>query len=525
MLGDIVSSAPLFVGKPPFLYPDIFPGGTETPYSTFVAAHDTPAERAHMVYAGANDGMLHAFDAVTGEERLGFIPGGVFPNLHLLTSTTYTHQYYVDGPPTMGDAFFGGTWHTMLVGGLNKGGKSIYALDITTPGSFSEANATSIFKWEFTDAADLGYTYSRPAIVRLQNGRWAAVFGNGYNSTNGRAVLYIVDIENKSLIRKIDTGVGTGGNGLSTPALVDLNGDSIVDLAYAGDLAGNLWKFRLTGTNPAAWDVAYKSGTTNLPLFTARDPSNNPQPITSRPEVGRGPNGAGTIVLFGTGRYLSVVDKTPTQTQTFYGIRDPNSTNPAIDRVSGRSDLTSQEIIVEQSFPFTTDDGSTISIPLRVTTDHVVNNRGWFLDLLQPPNPPGTFQGEMQVSDSILRSGRIIFTTVIPDPDPCTVGGTSWLMEMEALTGSRLTESPFDNNRDLEFDGDDFVEIELEDGTIIEVPVSGLQSEVGITPKPGILAGPEAEYKYTPGTTGNIQVTVENPGANMTGRQSWRQIR
>ncbi len=167
VLGDIVSSAPLFVGKPPFLYPDIFPGGTETPYSTFVAAHDTPAERAHMVYAGANDGMLHAFDAVTGEERLGFIPGGVFPNLHLLTSTTYTHQYYVDGPPTMGDAFFGGTWHTMLVGGLNKGGKSIYALDITTPGSFSEANATSIFKWEFTDAADLGFTYSRPAIVRL----------------------------------------------------------------------------------------------------------------------------------------------------------------------------------------------------------------------------------------------------------------------------------------------------------------------------------------------------------------------
>ncbi len=241
--------------------------------------------------------------------------------------------------------------------------------------------------------------------------------------------------------------------------------------------------------------------------------------------MGRGPNGAGTIVLFGTGRYLSVVDKTPTQTQTFYGIRDPNSTNPAIDRVSGRSDLTSQEIIVEQSFPFTTDDGSTISIPLRVTTDHAVNNRGWFMDLLQPPNPPGTFQGEMQVSDSILRSGRIIFTTVIPDPDPCTVGGTSWLMEMEALTGSRLTESPFDNNRDLEFDGDDFVEIELEDGTIIEVPVSGLQSEVGITPKPGILAGPEAEYKYTPGTTGNIQVTVENPGANMTGRQSWRQIR
>jgi type IV pilus assembly protein PilY1 len=531
VLGDIVSSAPMFVGKPPFLYPDIFPGGTETPYSTFVATHDAsaPDPRPHMVYAGANDGMLHAFDAETGEETLAFIPGQVFPNLHHLTTPTYSHRYYVDGPPTMGDAFFGGAWHTVLVGGLNKGGKSVYALDITDPSTFTEGNADNIFLWEFTDSAtpaDMGFTYSRPAIVRLQNGKWAAVFGNGYNSTNGKAVLYIVDIANGSIIRKINTNVGTGGgNGLSTPALVDMNGDSIVDLAYAGDLAGNLWKFSLAGNNPLAWDVAYKSGTTNLPLFTARDAANNPQPITSRPEVGRGPNGAGTIVLFGTGRYLGVPDKTPTQTQTFYGIRDPHTMLSGTDRIGDRGDLTSQQIIHEGTETFTTDDGSTVSASIRVTTNHVVSNRGWYLDLLQPPNPPGTFQGEMQVSDSILRNGRIIFTTVIPDPDPCTVGGTSWLMELDAISGSRLTVSPFDLNRDIEFDGEDFVEITLDDGTIIEVPVSGLQSEVGITPKPGVLAGPNAEYKYTPGTTGNIQVTVENPGINATGRQSWRQIR
>jgi len=518
VLGDIVSSAPMFVGRPPFMYPDLL---ESQPYSAFVTAQAT---RPHMVYAGANDGMLHGFDAVTGAERLAFIPGAVFPNLHLLTSTTYAHQYFVDGPPTMGDAFFGGAWHTMLVGGLNKGGKSVYALDVTNPASFSEAAAASIFKWEFTDAVDLGFTYSRPAVVRLQNGRWAAVFGNGYNSTNGRAVLFIVDIETGALIRKINTNVGTGGNGLSTPALVDLNGDSIVDLAYAGDLAGNLWKFNLTGNNPTLWDVAYTSGTTKLPLFTALDPSNNPQPITSRPEIGRGPQGRGTVVLFGTGRYLGVVDKTPTQTQTFYGIHDPHTLNVS-DRVASRDDLTSQQIIVEQTFSFENEDGDTFDVPVRVTTNNVVDNRGWYLDLLSPPNPPGTFVGEMQVSDSILRSGRIIFTTVIPDPDPCTVGGTSWLMEIDALSGSRLAESPFDLNRDHEFDGDDFVTITLEDGTEIDVPVSGLQSEVGITPKPGILAGPDAEYKYTPGTTGDIQVTVENPGANVTGRQSWRQIR
>ena len=523
VLGDIVSSSPAFVGKPLFMYPDVLEA---QPYSAFVAANDTPAERRHMVYAGANDGMLHGFDAETGDEQLAFIPGAVFPNLHELTRPSYTHRYFVDGTPTVGDAFYANAWHTVLVGGLNKGGKSIYALDITDPDAFSEANADDVFLWEFTDSADLGFTYSRPAVVRLRNGKWAAVFGNGYNSTNGKAVLFIVDIENGSVIRKIDTGVGTGGNGLSTPALVDLNGDSIVDMAYAGDLAGNLWKFNLASADPTAWDVAYKPGGVNRPLFTALDAASNPQPITSRPEVGRGPRGAGTVVLFGTGRYLGVPDKEPTQTQTFYGILDPHTLNDT-DRVSGRGVLTSQQIIAEQDFTFTDPDGDTISSSLRVTTNHPVDNRGWYLDLLAPPNPPGTFQGEMQVSDSILRTGRIIFTTVIPDPDPCTVGGTSWLMEIDALTGSRLTMTPFDNNRDNEFDDDDFVEVDIDgDGTPdVEVPVSGIQSEVGITPKPGILAGPNAEYKYTPGTTGNIQVTVENPGANATGRQSWRQIR
>jgi type IV pilus assembly protein PilY1 len=529
VLGDIVSSAPVFVGRPPFLYPDVL---ESQPYSAFITDNE---DRRQMVYAGANDGMLHAFDAGSGEEQLAFIPGAVFPDLHELTSPSYSHRFYVDAPPTMGDAFFGGAWHTVLVGGLNKGGKSIYALDITDPDAFSEGNADDVFLWERSAAGDddLGYTYSRPAVVRLHNGKWAAVFGNGYNSVNGRAVLYIVDIADGSIIRKIDTGVGTGGNGLSTPALVDLNGDSRVDLAYAGDLAGNLWKFRLNDNNPATvdnedpndWDVAYKAGTTNLPLFSAVDGSGVAQPITSRPEVGRGPNGAGTMVLFGTGRYLGVADKTPTQTQTFYGIRDPNTTLDS-DRVSGRVELTQQQIVAEEPVTFTDPDGATVSASVRVTTSNVVTNRGWYLDLLQPP-VPGTFQGEMQVSDSILRTGRIIFTTLIPDPDPCSPGGTSWLMELDALSGARLTSTPFDMNRDGEFNDEDNVEVDIDGDGVpdLAVPVSGIQSEVGITPKPGILAGPNAEYKYTPGTTGNIQVTVENPGPSATGRQSWRQIR
>ena len=136
----------------------------------------------------------------------------------------------------------------------------------------------------------------------------------------------------------------------------------------------------------------------------------------------------------------------------------------------------------------------------------------------------------MQVSDSVLRNGRVIFTTLIPYTDPCSTGGTSWLMEIDALTGSRLEESPFDNNRDGQFSDEDFVEITLADGSKIKVPVSGMQSDVGIAQRPGILSSENAEFKYLSGTAknsadSNIQRAVENPGPNARGRQSWRQIK
>ena len=251
-LGDIVNSAPVFVGAPAFNYPDNLEAD---PYSTFRMAKQN---RTPMVYVGANDAMLHGFNADNGAEQIAYVPLAVFPRLTRLTARSYPHRFFVDGPPTVGDTFFGNAWHTVLVGGLRNGGQAIYALDVTDPAQFSEANAASLALWEFTDAddADLGYTYSRPAIVRMHNGRWAAIFGNGYNNTEadgnasatGNAVLFIVDIEGGSLIKKIDTTVGTAAdpsgnnrpNGLATPAPVDVDGDRIVDYIYAGDLFGNM---------------------------------------------------------------------------------------------------------------------------------------------------------------------------------------------------------------------------------------------------------------------------------------------
>lgn len=551
-LGDIVSSAPIFVGEPRFSYRDNL---EDEPYSEFRLDHsDTDGTgsdtgRTQVVYAGANDGMLHAFNAATGTEMLAFIPSPVFDNLRTLSDPNYSHKFFVDAPPNMGDVFINGNWETVLIGGLNKGGQGIYALKITDPSTFSEANAASIVLWEFTDTdaastgitgdADLGYTYSQPAIVRLHDDNWGAVFGNGYNNTaavgaqssTGNAVLYIVNIENGQLIRKIDTGVGAADdpsgqsrpNGLSTPAAVDINGDAIVDYVYAGDLFGNMWKFDVRSTDPDNWEIAYGDATTPLPLFTAVDPDDADiaQSITSRPEIIRGRRGVGMMVLFGTGKYLEASDKVVNtaapEIQAYYGLFDQNTGVDATDRIADLDSLVEQSILSEQSVTF-----SGTAFDVRITSQKAQGLQGWYLNLLSPDG----YEGERQVSNSVVRAGRVIFTTLIPDVDPCNFGGGSWLMELDALSGGRLEDAPFDMNHDGVFDDADKVTVTI-DGETVQVAISGLRPDVGITPEPGVLLGEGGtkEYKYNPGTTGNIAVTVENPGKGTSGRQSWRQIR
>jgi type IV pilus assembly protein PilY1 len=548
LLGDIVSSSPVFVGRPPFRYRDDLEAA---PYSAFRIAQD---DRRPMVYAGANDGMLHAFDGETGQERFAFVPGSIFGRLPALTDPNYNHLFFVDGPPNMGDVFFKGPgeWRTVLVGGLNKGGQAVYALDVTDPDTLNESNASNVVLWEFSDAddADLGFTFSQPAIIRTRdNGRWVAVFGNGYNNTaadgsasaTGNAALYFVDIETGALVRKINTQTGiaspgSGGrpNGLATPAAVDTNGDGTADYVYAGDLYGNLWKFDIRSTDPANWRVAYGTTAAPLPLFTATDAAGNRQPITSRPEVGRGPAGVGTVVLFGTGKFLEPSDKVVETTladfrvQSLYGIFDRNSGTAATDRVTSRTSLVQQKILAEELYTTPSD-----SFLVRVTSRETVTtgNRGWFMDLAFDANADGSYgsgeyKGEKLVANPVLRAGRAIFTTLVPDPDPCGFGGGGWLMEFDSLTGARLAASPFDLNNDRLFNDLDFIEIEV-NGDKIRLPVSGVASKEGIIQSPGILADPNRplEFKYSPGTTGNIQVTVENPGPSGFGRQSWRQIR
>jgi type IV pilus assembly protein PilY1 len=558
VLGDIVNSEPVFVGPPQRLFPDTL---ESAPYSTFMSNYST---RAPMVWVGANDGMLHAFNANTGYETLAFVPSKVYDNLSSLTSTSYSHKFFVDGSPIERDAFYGGAWHTVLVGGLNKGGQEIYALDITNPAAYNESNAANLALWEFTDAndPDLGYTFSTPQVAKMNNGQWMAVFGNGYNNTvnddskgyctdsdpgtvcpvssTGNAVLYILDVQTGGLIRKLNTLVGmaqdpTGNNrpnGLSSVTVVDVDGNYTVDYIYAGDLFGNLWKFDVTDVDPANWKVVESALGSPAPLFVATDAAGNHQPITSAPVVGVHTSQAGYMVNFGTGKYLELTDLSDTSVQTFYGIWD---------RDEATVNTVTRAYTQEQTITQTTT-SQFGSFNARVTSDNTVNwypgaglptsgteFLGWRMDLV---DQTGSQEGERVISKPQRRSNRIIFVTNIPSPDPCLVGGTSWIMELNAVTGQRLQYSPFDYNNDGVIDYSDMVQANFDvngDGVVDANDLlagSGIQDKTGgKLSRPTILLDQNGnEVKLSSASNASLRKILESGDQKYTGRRSWIQL-
>lgn len=312
----------------------VAPSKPESPYSrnSYAAFRTSLATRHQMLYVGGNDGMLHGFDATDGSEKIAYIPDGLTAKLPLLTTDNYQHSYFVDGSPFTADVYNGTAWKTYLAGFPGLGGKGYFVLDVTDPTTFSNVNAAStvVLDNTATTDVDIGYITSQPVLdqtnpklaiqlTQMNNGRWALVTGNGVNSTNEKAVLLIQYVDGAKELLKIGTnGVGANGNGLSAPRLVDINGDQIPDVAYAGDMLGNLWKFDLTNKTASNWSVAF-SGT---PLYVAKDLNGVRQPITTAPGWLFHPNG-GIMVAVGTGRSITVADRTNNQVQTLYGIYDP----------------------------------------------------------------------------------------------------------------------------------------------------------------------------------------------------------
>lgn len=511
VLGDIMNSqpAPLHVGAPRLFIND-------DTYRTFKADN---ADRRSVIYTGANDGMLHAFDAQTGEELLAFVPAAVYPNLHKYTRSDYQHSSYVDGGLASSDVKIGTDWKTVLVGTLGQGGSAVYALDITNPTGFTEASAGSIFMWEFTDP-DLGVVLGVPEIATLRDGRMVVIFPGGYNSSTGVVALFVVDIADGTLIKKIP--VATDANsGLAQVSTVDLHGvntydrpDGKIEYVVGGDMRGNLWVFDLTSTNTSQWGSAFSSGSTPRPAFIARDASDDRQPITSAPRIGRHPFNNGFLAYFGTGRYLGTNDLTDLQQQSFYAIWiDPaaGANTPTILR----DELLQQEILFDDLTRFLTRDA-------RATTQNSIDwstHKGWFLDF-------DTEAGERVFQKPILRAGRIIFVSSTPSDNPCKAGGSSWIYELDAYSGARLNESPFDYNGDNIINLSDFLLITGPAGSTPADAGSGIRikGDVGMVflSDTSIVDAETDDKKMISTASGTVETLTESKSASLN--RTWREL-
>lgn len=497
LLGAIIGSQPVYVSYPSSGYRNSWPSGspeqdaidndastcdttsTCSSYEYFVKNNLT---RTKTVYVGANDGMLHAFDAseyndtsVTpnvvkptanaGKELFAYVPRSTYANLGNLTSKdNFKFRPTVDGIPVTRDVFFGAAtttpvstsagWHTILVGGLRLGGRGVYALDVTDPSAMSaskvlwEFNADQADQAAWTDGSvtnpggkpsNLGYTFGQPNIGRLNSGKWVVLVPGGYfpdcskppftaancsypaAASNKFSSLFVLDAQTGKLIRELTTpdpatdSTAVASHGLSSPVLGDYNDDQIDDVAFAGDLDGNLWRYDLKSSDPNAWTVslAYQPTTAGN------------QPITSMPRLFADPVTNKFIVVFGTGKYLGVSDNTSgsAEVQAVYGIRDTNTGSPVVI-----GDLVQQTLSEKLST-----DGATLA---RGLTNYQVpsNKGGWYFTL----GPSASSVGERVVvtPGALFDTGRVVIQTLIPGTnDPCSASIQGAIMVVNAGTG------------------------------------------------------------------------------------------
>jgi type IV pilus assembly protein PilY1 len=457
-----------------------------------------------VVYVGANDGMLHAFNGENGKELFAFIPRAVVPRLKNLAAAGYTHEYFVDGSIEVTRKSSGTGNNNYLFAMLGRGGKGLFALNVTTPSSFGAGD----FLWEYTSDgsvaagktdSDLGYMIGRPTFVKLNNGKSGLIAGNGYNSTSGMAALYIFIINadgSLNSVKKISAGPA-GDNGLASPAFVDSDNNGTADFVYAGDLLGNVWKFDLRATDPADWKLALS----DAPLFVAKGGAKTLQPITApmftainnRPSD---PNFGKRFVFFGTGSYFKAGDATNEKRQTWYGLIDEDMA------ISGKSDL------IERTMTNETFDGIRVRIFSKATPNDMQGKKGWYLDL------DSTVAGERIVTASQMIYGSaaaLIVNSMYPVPsDPCVPGGGGFANVIDPFSGSR-SESPVldinGNNQPDEFNskGESIDSHELNQG----VPGDPIQLD------PKVCIG---------GSDATIVCKTVFGSVKKQGRISWREI-
>lgn len=458
-LGDVVNSAPV-VSSP---LDDYGYRQLGTDYAASYAKYlDTKAKNGrYMVYVGANDGMLHAFDggmgasgeldSTGGTERFAYIPATslghmanlLFPYKADTSDQTFRHRYFVDGPITVSDMLVGTSWQTGLVGTAGAGGRSVFALNVSTPGSFATTDAL----WEISDLNmsldetvrnNIGFVLGKPVIVPVKEGKgiaWKAIFGNGYNSANRKAVLFVVDMASGTtrMIQAVESNASganiSGDNGLGNVVVVDrwrsdtqdVRGrDGLADTVYAADQRGTIWKFDLTSSSDT---------TLTTPVFTTQVSQDSAgrnfrQPITGGLTAATGPSG-GVMLYFGTGSFSFNTDKDDKSRQALYAVND----------IAGKSvatTLTSANLMAYAADA----PGAGAEARKIVAGTAPADARGWMINL------PAA-NGERFVGNPLLVSGIMFMPTYVPNLETvgCSTSGSNWLFGLSSLTGAAALEN------------------------------------------------------------------------------------
>jgi type IV pilus assembly protein PilY1 len=471
VLGDIVNSSPMYVQE------------TET------------------IFVGANDGMLHAFDAVTGVEKFAYVPRGInLANLATISDPNYVHRYFVDGPVAVSSTSQTPGKH-YLVGSLGRGGKGIFGLDVTTPDAFADDDVL----WEYQGDGDMGQVLGDPLIVTLNDGTKAVLVSNGINSTSGTAALYVINLATGALIRKINTGI-TGDNGLSAPRGWDNDNNGTVDYVYAGDLKGNLWKFDFSTNDPAAYGVAFSG----QPMFQARDDDGVAQPITAGLALAREPISGRRWVFVGTGSFITDGDVLDDDIQSVYGIIDSGARVDGRDE-TGDGDLQERSIVVTGTSASKAVRGFEENGPLEA------GKLGWYIDLDNPTD------GERVVTNPRVRGTVLLFASMIPPTNnTCDAGGSGYVNALDAFTGTSLKQPFFNVNGQNGFDDDKLNDPTSPDGDPDPtVPIGSVDLGVGMPTLPTVI-DKLLVVGGSGGTIGSIQVNPQGAGFR---RISWREIR
>jgi type IV pilus assembly protein PilY1 len=491
LLGDIINS-PLVLASPTDKTASDLSG--DSTYSAYLATKAANMNASLVV--NANDGFVNVINSTSGARRYAYMPSSVLPSLRYIADTGYingvSHKFLVDGQVGVFDAQLNSAWKTLALGGTGAGGRTFYALQLFDA---SAGNATRAL-WEISAPTsantanafnDLGYAYARPEVARLADGRWAAFISNGYGSNSGVAALYVVDVRDGSLIKKIVVDGSETSNGLSSVKL-RVNSQNVVQAAYGGDLKGRLWKFDLSGTSTDTWGVAFSG----KPLFTTA--GGTTQPITAQPLLADNSLG-GKVVFFGSGKFNETADKTNKDLQAFYAVWDADGGSGQITTSSLQAQAVTG-VFSGSSGQFITTSQNEVTYPAE---------KGWYLPLVYN----NVLTGERVINQANLILGRIVFTTASVDTtDPCASFGTGKLVELDAFSGKMLNYAVLDTNSDGVVDSNDTVS-------------AGVIFTGGNPSLNDIVNG--GTRKYVTDTSGTTTTVVEKSGGGSR-RIMWRQI-